>query len=196
MVPVFSTTAVACAWAEFNEVWNSGAATTADLCIRNQNTSIGGNDFAIDDITFREVCVQNDTINVTYDPLTVSIASDLLFCENETETFQASSTVPNTTLIWETGDIGNTYTPTVSGTYTVHAISANGCYVADSAVATITPMPWGIDTIIVGPLPRAVQTMVMFLFSPMVRSMILRCIPGMVRERQIQIRSTLLCGRI
>ncbi|MDH4471205.1 MAG: gliding motility-associated C-terminal domain-containing protein [Fluviicola sp.] len=149
--PVFSTTANACSWAEFNEVWNSGAAITADLCIRNQNTSIGGNDFAIDDITFREVCVQNDTITVTYDPLSVSIASDLLFCENETETFQASSTVPNTTLIWETGDIGGSYTPTTSGTYTVHAISANGCYVADSAVATITPMPWGIDTVIVGP---------------------------------------------
>ncbi|MES2555526.1 MAG: gliding motility-associated C-terminal domain-containing protein [Bacteroidota bacterium] len=149
--PVFSTTPTACNWMEFNEVWNSGAATTADLCIRNQNTSIGGNDFAIDDITFREVCVQNDTIVVTYDPLSVSIASDLLFCENESETFQASATVPGTTLIWETGDIGGAYTPTVAGTYTVHAISANGCYVADSAVATITPMPWGIDTIIVGP---------------------------------------------
>lgn len=149
--PVFSTTAVACSWAEFNEVWNSGAATTADLCIRNQNTSIGGNDFAIDDITFREVCVQNDTIVVAYDPLSVSIASDLLFCANESETFQASSTVPGTTLIWETGDIGPSYTPTASGTYTVHAISADGCYVADSAVATITAMPWAINEIIVGP---------------------------------------------
>jgi gliding motility-associated-like protein len=149
--PVFSTTASACSWAEFSEVWNSGASTTADLCIRNQNTSVGGNDFAIDDISFQAVCVQNDTINVTYDPLAVSIASDLLFCENETESFQATSTVPNTTLIWETGDLGGSYTPTTSGTYTVHAISASGCYVADSAIATITPMPWGIDTIIVGP---------------------------------------------
>lgn len=148
---VFSTTAIACDWQEFNDTWNSGANTTAQLCIRNQNTSTGGNDFCLDDITFREVCVQQDTITVSYDPLTVNIQSDIHFCENETDNFQATASVPNTQLIWETGDIGPNYTPTSSGTYTVHAISANGCYVADSADATIIAMPWSIDTILVGP---------------------------------------------
>lgn len=148
---VFSTTPTACDWQEFNDTWNSGANTTAQLCIRNQNTTTGGNDFCLDDITFREVCVQQDTITVTYDPLTVDILSDIQFCENETDNFQATASIPNTQLVWETGDLGPNYTPTTSGTYTVHAISANGCYVADSAVATIIAMPWSIDTILVGP---------------------------------------------
>lgn len=148
---VFSTTPNACDWQEFNDTWNSGANTTAQLCIRNQNTSTGGNDFCLDDISFREVCVQQDTIIVAYDPLTVNIQSDITFCENETDSFQATASIPNTTLVWETGAIGSILTPTTSGTYTVSAISANGCYVADSAVATIVPMPWSIDTILVGP---------------------------------------------
>lgn len=148
---VFATSAIACDWQEFNDTWNSGANTTAQLCIRNQNTSTGGNDFCLDDITFREVCVQQDTITISYDPLTVSIQNDIQFCENETGSFSASASVPNTQLIWETGDLGPSYTPATSGTYTVHAISANGCYVSDSAVATIIAMPWDIDAILVGP---------------------------------------------
>ena len=47
---IFSTTPIGCEWLEFNDVWNSGANTTAQLCIVNQNITGGGNDFAIDDI--------------------------------------------------------------------------------------------------------------------------------------------------
>ncbi len=148
---VFSTTPNACNWVEFNDTWNSGANTTAQLCIRNQNTTVGGNDFCLDDISFREVCVQQDTIIVAYDPLTVNIQSDITFCENETDAFQATASVPNTMLVWENGAIGSSLTPSTSGTYTVSAISTNGCYVADSAVATIIAMPWFIDTVLVAP---------------------------------------------
>jgi len=149
--PIFSTSANACEWTEFNDVWNSGISTSAQLCIRNQNTSVGGNDFVIDDITFRPVCLQTDSIQVTYDNLSISAGADLLFCENETDNFTATSNTPNTTFIWEDGTMGANLTPTASGTYTVHAISANGCYVSDSAIATITAMPWGIDSIYTGP---------------------------------------------
>lgn len=148
---VFSTSPNACNWTQFSNVWNSGASTTADLCIRNQNTSGGGNDFVLDDIAFQPVCTQTDSIHVTYDNLSVSAGPDVAFCANETDQFQATSNTPNTQLIWGDGTTGSTYTPTASGTYTVHATSVNGCYVSDSAVATITPMPWDIDTIYVGP---------------------------------------------
>lgn len=148
---VFSTSPTGCIWSEFNEIWNSGSATTADLCIRNQNTSTGGNDFAIDDITFRAVCVQYDTITVSYDPLAINIASDLTFCENESESLIVNSTIPGTTFTWEGGSTGSTFTPTASGNYFVSAVSAQGCVVTDSANVTIVPMPWAIDSIETGP---------------------------------------------
>ena len=146
--PVFSTLATACQWTEFSDVWNSGLATSADLCIRNQNFTTSGNDFVIDDISFRPVCLQNDTIQVVFDNLTVNAGPDILLCANETENLIASSSVPGTTLIWETGAIGSVFTPIASGTYTVHAISNNGCYVADSAIVTMVAMPWDMDTVI------------------------------------------------
>lgn len=148
---VFSTSPTGCIWAEFNEIWNSGSSTTADLCIRNQNTSTGGNDFAIDDITFRAVCVQYDSIIVSYDPLAISIASDLTFCENESESLTVTSTIPGTTFTWEDGSTGSTFTPTTSGNYSVSSISTQGCVVSDSANVTIVPMPWAIDSIETGP---------------------------------------------
>ncbi|HEY1038669.1 MAG TPA: hypothetical protein VGF30_04650, partial [Bacteroidia bacterium] len=40
-------------WTQFNATWNSGASTTANICILNQNTTASGNDFALDDIFFQ-----------------------------------------------------------------------------------------------------------------------------------------------
>ena len=42
-------------WDEFNAIWNSNT-STAEICIVNQNTSGGGNDFGLDDITFTTIC--------------------------------------------------------------------------------------------------------------------------------------------
>jgi len=53
-----------CAWIPFTATWNSGGAATAEICIVNQNTNPSGNDFAIDDITFNEVCTASDEVNI------------------------------------------------------------------------------------------------------------------------------------
>ena len=39
-------------WSEFNATWNSNTSTNAEICIVNQNTSGGGNDFGLDEISF------------------------------------------------------------------------------------------------------------------------------------------------
>lgn len=61
----FQTTQFACEWQEFFETWYSSNNTSAVICIVNQNTTIGGNDFALDDISLRPVCVSTDTIQIT-----------------------------------------------------------------------------------------------------------------------------------
>ena len=49
---LFALSATTCNWQEFYEIWNSGSNTSIEICITNQNTAGGGNDFALDDISF------------------------------------------------------------------------------------------------------------------------------------------------
>ena len=47
----FTAGTIADGWQQFFASWNSGAATTADIALVNQNTAFSGNDFALDDIS-------------------------------------------------------------------------------------------------------------------------------------------------
>ncbi len=51
--PVFTAPSTCCTWQQFFTVWNSGASTSATICIENMNTILGGNDFSLDDISFQ-----------------------------------------------------------------------------------------------------------------------------------------------
>ena len=42
-------------WLQFYQIWNSGNSTSATITILNQNTTGGGNDFGLDDISFCEL---------------------------------------------------------------------------------------------------------------------------------------------
>ena len=64
-----------CQWTQFFALWNSGSASSATICIVNQNTQTGGNDFALDDLFFGPVCEQTaevtvtiETVNATWTP--------------------------------------------------------------------------------------------------------------------------------
>ncbi len=46
----FNASGTTCNWQQFCQTWNSGASTSANICIVNQNTAASGNDFALDDI--------------------------------------------------------------------------------------------------------------------------------------------------
>jgi len=59
-----------CNWHRFFETWNSGITTSANICVVNQNTAYNGNDFAIDDIVFRELCEATDQVDVYTNPCT------------------------------------------------------------------------------------------------------------------------------
>ena len=144
---IFSTTPIACTWSQYYETWNSGMNTSAQLCIVNQNTLGGGNDFILDDIYFSAACNQVDTVIVSYDTSTVEAGANLAFCENETESFTATANFSPVNFTWESTTNGSVYTPTSNGYYSVEAVSPFGCQLIDSALATITPMPWNIDLV-------------------------------------------------
>ncbi len=58
----FGLSGSTCAWQNFFECWYSKTATTADICIVNQNLATSGNDFAIDNITMTKA--QTDSCKV------------------------------------------------------------------------------------------------------------------------------------
>jgi len=52
IAPTFFASSDTSAWQFFSATWYSGASTTADIALWNQNLAAGGNDFALDDISF------------------------------------------------------------------------------------------------------------------------------------------------
>ncbi|MCC6723729.1 MAG: hypothetical protein IT258_04415, partial [Saprospiraceae bacterium] len=103
----FNAPSTPCQWSQFFETWNSGTATTAEICIVNQNTVAGGNDFAIDDITFGPVCADTDEMTVTVvDVDAVTEPSAILPCvygQGITISGNGSSVGPGITYQWDTG---------------------------------------------------------------------------------------------
>lgn len=72
----FRASRTVCEWLEFTEVWNAGAAASAEICIVNQNTGLAGNDFAIDDLFFGEICEQSDEVRV--EPISMEATANRL----------------------------------------------------------------------------------------------------------------------
>ncbi|WP_395043013.1 beta strand repeat-containing protein, partial [Flavobacterium sp.] len=59
--------ATTCGWVLKNYVWNSGASTSAQICMYDRITVSGGNDFAIDDISFSTstTCNLSNSVTIT-----------------------------------------------------------------------------------------------------------------------------------
>jgi gliding motility-associated-like protein len=126
--PIFNAPGTLCNWQNYFQIWNSGANTSATICIVNQNTALGGNDFALDDIVFAPVCVERDTVRIQVVNIAAvaAPASVILPCDGANTTLSGvgSSTGANITYLWETSG-GNI----VSGETTLNpVVNAAGSY--------------------------------------------------------------------
>ncbi len=83
---VFTTSSTNCTWGEYYQIWNSGSNNTATITILNQNTTAAGNDFAIDNITFRKMCTSYDTIRIINDTR-LHDTIEATICQNESYEF-------------------------------------------------------------------------------------------------------------
>ncbi|MEQ1746820.1 MAG: PKD domain-containing protein, partial [Saprospiraceae bacterium] len=163
--PIFSAPNTNCTWLNFYSTWNSGANTTATICILNQNTVLGGNDFALDDIVFSPVCTVTDTVKI----FVVNIAAaatpavSMIPCNGANITLSGvgSSVGPNITYQWDTpdGNIvsgGTTLNPVVNaaGQYTLTVTFDNGLVVCTkTATVNVIQNPNQLLTWINTPLP-------------------------------------------
>ena len=101
-------------WQNFFITWNSGPSNSATITILNQNTTLGGNDFGIDDISFQEVCP-------TQQP---NLGNDQTLCGANGIVLNTNITPTSTTIIqWNDGSSGTG----ITAPYTKN-ISAPGKY--------------------------------------------------------------------
>ncbi|MDX1666353.1 MAG: hypothetical protein R3350_03955, partial [Saprospiraceae bacterium] len=74
-----------CNWTELTSEWLSGSETTVEICLVNVNDSPAGNDFAIDDISLREICIAGDTVSVDLVEARAEWTAPPGLCTNEDE---------------------------------------------------------------------------------------------------------------
>ncbi len=143
---VYTPSTQGCNWGQFTQNWNSGIQTSAQICLVSQNFgNPGGNDFAIDDITFKPICFSYDTIVVTVAPTPiVNLGPNLNKCSGETVTLNAQN--PGATYLWTGGSTAQTLDVTTAGTYTVTVTSPQNCTASDNVVIAFeTPVDAGTD---------------------------------------------------
>ena len=135
-------------WTPFHATWNSGSNTSISICITDQATALSGNDFAIDDIAFKQICLVKDTVNVNAINLTPAISLNTkLGCSQDTIELTANSGSGNipSTYTWDYGD-GNvsmikdpTHIYSTQGNYIIKLVTElSGC--KDSAFTTVNTL--------------------------------------------------------
>lgn len=144
---------VTCAWGQFHSTWESGASTTADICITNRNLEGDGNDFALDDITFSPVCTFTDSVSIVILPETPEVVVNGAepICPGSLLTLHASLDPPDWPLsdvqyTWNTGAAGQTLvaaTPGLFGaTATGRCLNTMGSvFIEADTCTTILTMP-------------------------------------------------------
>jgi len=127
-------------WVNFYSIWNSGASTSATICISNQNNLDSGNDFALDDISFAPFCTYADELTVTVQDFPEpDLGDDVEACAGASVQFDA--TWPGAdTYAWQNGSSAATITATTGGIYWVD-VTENGCTARDSVEVIFHPLP-------------------------------------------------------
>lgn len=136
----FTAPSTNCTWQQFYEVWNSGTATSAQICIVNQNTATSGNDFALDDISFKRFCLATDSVTVFIQEVPADAGADTAVCIGTPATLSASGGV---SYHWNTGHYGNNILvyPATDTMYIVTVTDQLGCQGEDSVRINLLPLP-------------------------------------------------------
>lgn len=140
----FTAPSVTGVWDEFYTTWNSGSQTTATICIVNQNTSLGGNDFGIDDIFFSAVCPTTETVTITVnEPANATITPVGPFCiSGSAVTLQAAQTGGS----WSGNGVNastGSFNPAIAGagTHNITYTIGGPCGDSDMIQIVVNPLP-------------------------------------------------------
>ncbi len=134
-------------WEELVTTWNSGALTSVEICIINQQSLTGGNDFGLDDITFtgchnyqlsQDAFAGVDATICSNEPLSLGVTPVTGYQYSwDNPAGLSADNIGNPQLLIE-----NTGTDPITETYVVTRDSSGvGCIARDTVVVTVLPMP-------------------------------------------------------
>lgn len=136
---VFNATPTNCSWNMFYNLWYSGSNTSANISIKNQNSQLSGNDFAIDDIYFAQVIDVIDTVNIVVENPHINLGADTLLCPGKNLILSPGNGFVS--YQWSTG----TTTPQINvinaGNYFVKVTTQAGCKANDTINVMYSPGP-------------------------------------------------------
>ncbi len=134
---VFGLSGSTCGWEFFEAEWQADGETSVEICVTNQNTATGGNDFALDDIGFFRICEEEMSFDVTISDFLIDYNSPEDIDCNTFETLVELDISPDAgyTIIWDTNDgniinvidDGYTLIADQAGEYFVTVTDDNGC---------------------------------------------------------------------
>lgn len=137
-----------CSWAEFSAQWTAPAAGEVEICVVNVNLTPAGNDFALDDIAFQEICETTDSVTITIAELNATWTPPAAICQDDNiiildELLQAESTPDG---IWTLdGETLDALDPAQlnPGEYTLrYAVSLDQCGASREERLTVVKPPY------------------------------------------------------
>lgn len=126
--------------------WNSGANTSVTLRVINLQTNGFGNDFGLDDFSFRTLCIDSDSVQVTIAPPPY-LGPDTSLCGNAVVSLNAGTAA---SYLWNTNDTTQQIAVSTSGQYYV-TTTVGACTFSDTINVTFNAFPvidLGSDTIL------------------------------------------------
>jgi gliding motility-associated-like protein len=137
--------ATTCNWRTFNTIWNSGAAERAIISIVNRNTEVQGNDFAIDNISFRKITFQMDSVVIKIGQLSLKVSPDTTVCKGSSVQLKAEGA---DTFLWSpsqglnNANVANPIAVVSSEIkYFVTGKTNSGCEIVDSVSINVLAAP-------------------------------------------------------
>lgn len=153
LVAPFNAPNTLAVWSQFHATWFSGSNTTATICITNQSTALDGNDFALDDIQFREMCSVTDSVYIKPGSVNAFFTSPDTICIEKSIPFAGSQNDPSLNHYWNFGDgitantLSPTHTYTAAGIYTVtYAISSSPSCIDTFRKQIFVRTPYEVNT--------------------------------------------------
>ena len=103
---LFDLPSSTCDWQLFEAVWEASGETSIEICVTNQNTAAGGNDFALDDIGLYRVCTDEKSFEVTVSDFELDyIEPEIFTCQvEEVEVTIDVFPIGDYDYLWETTD--------------------------------------------------------------------------------------------